>query len=58
LERAVFDINWTLGLGLLVALGAAGIMSLALSRLKAEQQARQRLVPIRIRASDRDSYRR
>lgn len=54
----MFDINWTLGLGLLVALGAAGIMSLALSRLKAEQQARQRLVPIRIRASDRDSYRR
>jgi hypothetical protein len=54
----MFDLNWTLGLGLLVALGTAVMMGLALSRMKAEQQARQRLVPIRIRASDNDPYRR
>lgn len=54
----MFDINWTLGLGLVVALGTAGMMSLALLRMKAEQQARRRLVPIRVRASDNAQYRR
>jgi len=58
LERAMFDINWTLGLGLVVALGTAVMMSLSLLRMKAEQQARQRLVPIRVRASDNAQYRR
>lgn len=56
----MFDINWTLGFGLVAALGTAGVMGLALLRMKAEQQARQRLVPIRIRAqaSDPAQYRR
>jgi len=55
----MFDINWTLGLvSLVVALGTAGMMGLALLRMKAEQQARQRLVPIRVRTSDYRQYRR
>ena len=58
LERAMFDINWTLGLGLVVAIGTAVMMSLSLLRMQAEQQARQRLVPIRVRASDNAQYRR
>jgi hypothetical protein len=54
----MFDITWTLGLGLVAAIGAAGMMSLALLRMKTEQQARQRLVPIRVRTSDNAQYRR
>ena len=49
----MYDIDWTLGLGLLVALGTAGMMGFALLRIQAEQLARQRLVPIRVRAQYR-----
>jgi hypothetical protein len=48
----MLDTNWILVLGLLLALGALGVAAASAIREMAEQQARKRLIPIRIGTSD------
>ncbi len=48
----MFTINLTLGLGLVATFGTAVVLTLVL-RAQAERSARQRLVPIPVRADTR-----
>jgi hypothetical protein len=58
LECAMLDTNWILALGLLLAFGTLGVAIVSGIRQMAEQEARKRLIPIRIRASDYSSRQR
>ncbi len=54
----MLDTNWILALGLLLAFDTLGVAIVSGIRQMAEQEARKRLIPIRIRASDYSSRQR
>jgi hypothetical protein len=53
----MLDMNWILALGLLLGLGALALGAAKATREVAEQEARKRMIPIRVRASSTEHRR-